>query len=278
MTNRKRWTRRLLGGIAVVAGVLLLAWGGLFVYTERALQGSDFPVSAVLPRGDPVSGERLARIHGCSGCHGRQLQGQVFADIPHVARLIAPNLTIARDQYDQQAFVRLMRAGTKVDGHLALVMPNQAHQRLTDQQLADLEAYMHSVPAVANELPSRSLQTLARIGIVTGQYDLDEMRADPPESAAVIADRNQPDRARHLVQTACGECHGVDLQGYPQEGVPPLLVARAYSDQQFLRLLHQGKTLAGTDSASGMMSEVARSRFSVLSADEVAAIKDVLDR
>jgi mono/diheme cytochrome c family protein len=161
---------------------------------------------------------------------------------------------------------------------MALVMPNQAHQRLTDQQLADLEAYMRSVPAVANELPARRIQTLARIGIVTGEYDLDEMRADPPESAAVIADRHQPSRARHQVQTACGECHGVDLQGYPQEGVPPLLVARAYSDQQFLRLLHEGKTLAGTDSASGLMSEVARSRFSVLSAEEVAAIKDVLDR
>jgi len=100
MTNRIRWTKYLLRGIAVLAGVLLLAWGALFVYTERALAGTDFPVSAVLPKGDPVSGERLSRIHGCSGCHGRQLEGQVFADIPHVARLIAPNLTMARDQYD----------------------------------------------------------------------------------------------------------------------------------------------------------------------------------
>ena len=200
----------------MLAGVLLLAWGALFLYTERALAGTDFPASADLPKGDPVSSERLARIHGFSGCHGRQLQGQVFADIPHVARLIAPNLTKARDQYDQHAFVRLMRAGTKADGRLALVMPNQAHQRLTDQQLADLEAYMHSVPAGANALPFRRIRTL--------------------------------------------------------------LVARAYSDHRFLRLLHQGKTLAGTESASGLMSEVARSRFSVLSADEVAAIKDVLDR
>ncbi len=278
MTNRKRWIRRLLRGIGALAGVLLLAWGALYLYTERALQGTDFAVNAVLPKGDSASGARLARIHGCSGCHGRQLQGQVFADIPHVARLIAPNLTMVREKYDQQAFVRLMRAGTKVDGRLALVMPNQAHQRLTDQQLADLEAYMRSVPAVANELPARRIQTLARIGVLTGEYDLDEMRADPPESAAVIADRNQPDRARHLVQTVCSECHGLDLKGYPQEGVPPLSVARAYNDQQFLRLLHEGKTLAGTDSASGLMSEVARFRFSVLTAEEVAAIKDVLDR
>jgi len=71
-----------------------------------------------------------------------------------------------------------MRAGTRADGRLALVMPNQAHQRLTDQQLADLEAYMLSVPAGANALPSRRIRTL--------------------------------------------------------------LVARAYSDHQFLRLLHEG--------------------------------------
>lgn len=278
MTKPKRWTRHLLRGIGVLAGVLLLALGGLYLYTERALQGTELPGVTVLPPGDTIAGERLARIHGCSGCHGEQLQGQVFVDIPHVARLIAPNLTLARDTYDQQAFVRLMRAGTKADGRLALVMPNRAHQRLTDQQLADLEAYMRSVPAVANTLPARRIQTLARIGMVTGEYDLDEMRADAPESAAVIADRKQPDRARHLVQTACSECHGVNMQGYPQEGVPPLSIARAYNDEQFLRLMHEGKTLAGTDSATGMMSGVARSRFSALSAEDIAAIKDVLDR
>lgn len=278
MRNRKPWKTILLRGIGVLAGMLLLAWCALYVYTERVMQGTDVPTIAILPKGDPASGKRLARIQGCSGCHGGQLQGAVFAEIPHVARLIAPNLTAVRDRYDQQAFVRLMRAGTKVDGRLALIMPNKAHQRLTDQQLADLEAFMRSVPAVTDELPSRRIQTLGRIGVVTGAYDVDEMRADPPESASVLADRNQPDRTRHFVQTACGECHGVDLRGYPEEGVPPLSIARAYNDQQFLRLLHEGKTLAGTESATGMMSGVARSRFSVLSKEEVAAIKTVLGR
>ena len=267
-----------LRGIGMLAVLLLVAWCALYLYTERVMQGTDIPLSAGLPKGDPASGKRLARIQGCSGCHGSQLQGAVFAEIPHVALLIAPNLTVVRDRYDQQAFVRLMRAGTKVDGRLALVMPNKAHQRLTDQQLADLEAFIRSVPAVTNELPSRRIQTLGRIGVVTGAYDVDEMRADPPESASVLADRNQPDRARHFVQTACSECHGVDLQGYPEEGVPPLSIARAYNDQQFLRLLHEGKTLAGIDSATGMMSGVARSRFSVLTTEEVAAIKDALGR
>lgn len=124
MTSRKRWTRRLLRGMGALAGALLVSWGALYVYTEQALRGTEFPVSVVLPKGDSASGERLARIHGCGDCHGRQLQGQVFVDIPHVVRLIAPNLTKARDRYDQQAFVRIMRAGTKVDGRLALVMPN----------------------------------------------------------------------------------------------------------------------------------------------------------
>ena len=277
MTYRKRWTKLVLRGLGVLAGVLLLAWGALYVYTERAMQGADYSVATVLPKGDAVAGERLARVYGCSGCHGRQLQGDVFADIPHVARLVAPNLTVARDRYDQKAFIRLMRAGTKADGRLALAMPNKAHQRLTDQQLADLEAFMRAVPVVANQLPASSVHTLGRIGVLTGAYDLDEMRADPPGSTQVIADRNQPDHTRHFVQTACSECHGLDLQGYPEDGVPPLVIARAYDAQQFLRLLHEGKTLAGTESASGLMSTVARSRFSTLSAEEVADIKQVLD-
>jgi mono/diheme cytochrome c family protein len=276
MKTLNRWIRRLLIGLGVLAGLLVLTWGALYFYTEHEMQGTELPVVATLPKGDAAAGKRLAKIQGCSGCHGAQLQGDVLAEIPNVVRLIAPNLTRARDRYDQAAFLRLMRAGTKADGRLALVMPNKAHQRLTDQQLADLEAFMRSVPAVDDQLPPSKIYPLARIGIVTGEYNLDEMRADTPESAVVLADRTQTNRVRHFVQTTCSECHGLDMQGDAKEEVPPLFIARAYSDEQFLRLMHEGKTLAGTDTASGFMSEVARSRFSGLTAQEVAAMKAFL--
>lgn len=278
MGKQRRWARVLGWGFGALVAVLLVAWGALYLHTERLLQGESLaPPVAALPDGDAARGERLGRVLGCSGCHGEGLEGQVFADIPHVALLVAPNLTRVRTQYDEAAFLRLMRAGTKLDGRVAVVMPNKSHQRLTDQELADLWAFIRSVPAVENALPATTIRPLARVGILTGDYDIDELRADAPESATVLADRRHADPGRRLMQVACGECHGIDFAGDLDNAVPPLAVLKGYTPEQFLRLMHEGKTAAGVDSATGFMSGVARYRFSVLTEDEVRAMKAYID-
>lgn len=270
-----RITAWLLGAFVAL---LLLAWAALHLHTERLLQGASLPPPlATLPQGDVARGKRLGQVLGCSGCHGEALGGNVFMDEPLVARLVAVNLTRVRDRYDEAAFLRLMRAGTKPDGRLALVMPNKAHQRLTDQELADLWAYLHAVPRVADSLPASRVGPLGRVGVLTGQYDIDELRADPPESHVVLAERLESPPGKRLLQVACGECHGVDLAGSPRDAVPPLAVLKGYSQAQFLRLMHEGKTAAGVDSATGFMSRVARHRFTALTAEEVAAMKAFID-
>ncbi len=279
MIALKRWLHWGLVGLGGLAVLLGLAYGGLYLYTERALR---VPPPAValgqLPVGDAGTGARLAQVLGCRGCHTDDLGGSVLEDIPNVVRLVAPNLTRRRGEYDETAFLRLMRAGTKSDGRLALVMPNKSHQRLTDQQLADLFAYMHSVPVVERDLPPLRLRPLGRLAIVLGEVDLEDMAADLPESRAVIADRNEADRGRHLALVACSHCHGVNFAGYPEEGSPPLLVAKAYSADEFARLMREGLTKAGTESASGLMSEAARESFVHLNDEEIAALKAFLDR
>ncbi len=279
MIASKRWLRWVLLGLGSLAALMGLALLGLYLYTERAMRVPPPSVAlGQLPAGNAGEGARLAVVLGCSGCHTSDLGGQVFVDLPNVARLVAPNLTQLRSTYDQAAFLRLMRSGAKADGRLALVMPNKAHQRLTDRQLADVYAYLQSVPLVERELPSTRLRSLGRLGIALGEYDLEEMRADAPESPAVIADRNHADRGRHLALTTCSECHGIDLAGFPEEGSPPLLIAKAYSDAEFTRLMRGGLTKAGTDSTSGLMSEVARERFAHFTDEEIAALKAFLDR
>lgn len=279
MGRLKRWLRGVLMALGGLAVLLLLAFAGLYLYTERALR---VPLPAValgtLPSGDAVEGARLASILGCNGCHAPDLGGEVFVDIPNVARLVAPNLTRLRGVYEPATFLRLMRAGTKADGRLAMVMPNKAHQRLTDRQLADLYAYFLAVPPVEREHPPSRLRPLGRLGIALGEFDLEDMQADPPESPLVMADRNEADRGRHLALTVCSECHGIDLAGYPEDGSPPLLIAKAYGDAEFARLMREGLTRAGTESASGLMSEVARARFIHLTDEEIAALKRFLDR
>jgi mono/diheme cytochrome c family protein len=256
-----------------------LALLGLYLYTERAMRVPPPSVAlGQLPAGDAGAGERLVRVLGCTGCHTPDLGGQIFEDIPNVARLVAPNLTRLRDDYDPAAFLRLMRTGAKLDGQLALVMPNKAHQRLTDRQLADLFAYLHHVPPVERELPSFRLRPLGRLGIAMGKFDLEDMRADAPESPRVIADRNEADLGRHLALTACSECHGIDFAGFPEEGSPPLLIAKAYSKDEFTRLMREGLTKTGAESASGLMTAVARERFVHFSDEEIASLKAFLDQ
>jgi mono/diheme cytochrome c family protein len=274
----RRWIRRLAATVAIAIAITALAWGGLHWHTQRLLDVADAPDLAALPAGDAVEGERLARVLGCSGCHDQDLGGKVVMAIPRTARLVASNLTQARRRYDDAAFQRLLRTGAKADGRLALMMPNKAFQRLDDRQVADVLAYVRSVPAVERELPPTWLGPLARLGVVLGEYQLDDIRADPPESPAVLADRLGSDRGRHLAQVACGECHGMDLNGWPQDGVPALHVAKAYSASEFERLLSEGITKAGGDSATGMMSAVARYRFSALRGEEIDALKTYLDR
>ena len=278
MGKARTWGRRI--GLAAGAGLLLLLAGyGLAHWqTERLLAGDTrTPLVAIAP-GNAVEGARLARVLGCAGCHGPALAGQVFVDIPHVARLTAPNLTLVRDRYDDAAFLRLMRAGTKTDGRIALAMPNKAHQRLTDAQLADLLAHLRTTPRVETEPVPTVLRPLGRVAVALGQYHLEDILPDPTESAMVLADRNQADAARHLLQAACSECHGLDLGGYPDDGIPPLLVVKAYTPDQFARLMREGLTNTGAETTTGLMSRVARHRFSRLTDDEIAGMKAYLDR
>jgi mono/diheme cytochrome c family protein len=277
----RSWVRRTSLALAVVAGAFTLAMAGLYLYTERLLevdQASTHAAWPPLPPGDAAEGARLGQVLGCTACHGADLGGAVFVHIPRTARVVAGNLTRARGRYDDDALLRLLRTGAKADGRLALVMPTKAFQRLRDQQVADVAAWLRSVPAVERELPATWLGPLARLGVVLGAYDIESMRADAPESPAVLADRNGADRGRHLAQVVCGECHGVDLAGYPEDGTPGLQVVKAYSADAFGRLLREGTIKAGGDSASGLMSSVARYRFGALHEDEIADLKRYLDQ
>ena len=82
---------------------------------------------------------------------------------------------------------------------------------------------------------------------------------------------------RHLALTTCTECHGPDLNGYPGEDAPSLIVAKAYSTQDFMRLMRTGITASGKESATGLMTLVGRGRAIAMTDDEVRALKLYLD-
>ena len=77
--------------------------------------------------------------------------------------------------------------------------------------------------------------------------------------------------------TSCSECHGPDLNGFEGDDAPPLIVAKGYTAENFVRLMRTGITASGKTSTSGLMSEVARERFPSMTDDEVHDLKAYLD-
>ena len=189
--------------------------------------------------------------------------------------LVCPNVTQARERYSDQDLVVLLRYGKKRDGALVDFMPWDMYSHLTEQDLGHVLAFVRTTPKVDKpELPSSSYSWRIRWNMLTGDYpirnNLNEYDLAPLDGPA--------ERGRYLASVACAECHAPSLRGYPGDDAPSLVVAKAYSPEAFARLMHDGITANGTESKTGLMSMVARSRLAYLRADEVIALKTYLDQ
>jgi mono/diheme cytochrome c family protein len=166
-------------------------------------------------------------IAKCSDCHNAGLSGKVFLDVPPF-RLVAPNLTRGTGgvggSLSDADIVRAIREGVAPDGHALLVMPSEDFTHLSDADLADIIAYVRSVPPVDNQLPASDVRPLGRIMLGAGLF--------PPAAAAVIdhsmvhvaamppADTIQ--YGHYMAQVGgCFSCHGAGLSGGAIPGVPP---------------------------------------------------------
>ena len=69
-----------------------------------------------------------------------------------MGKLVAPNLTTGKGgvgaKYNGAQLARVLRHGVKQDGHPALFMPSQEFVNLNEQDLANIVAYVKSVPPV----------------------------------------------------------------------------------------------------------------------------------
>ncbi len=230
--------------------------------------------------GNPIEGTRLATIAGCNGCHGPDAAGKVFVEIPGVLRLVAPNLTQRRTLYDDAALASLLRGGRTHDGHRPIGMPIMMFQHFSDQDIRDITAWLRATPAVANPVPlpaswlSDKLEKSLADG--TDPYALDD-QPDSGNRPPAIRPSEPLALGRHVAMTSCPECHGRTLDGRPGDDAPSLMVAKSYTSDKFVRLMKTGITATGKESASGLMTEMARRRYSSLTDAEISALKLYLD-
>ncbi len=181
----------------------------------------------------------------------------------------------ARSRYTDRDLVILLRHGRKLDGALVDFMPWDMYAHLTDRDLASIIAFLRALPAVEKPVqPPTDYALATRLAILRGDYPYvnDMADYDMAPRAGVI------ERGRYLASIACPECHAPDLNGYEGDSAPNLLIAKAYSPEAFARLMRTGMTIAGRESATGLMSSVARLRFSRFTDEEIGALKAYLDQ
>lgn len=244
------------------------------------------PAAPILPTppaavaGDPVEGLRVATRIGCNGCHGEDGSGRELWKDKGKYHLYSPNLTAKRELYDDAGIKAFLREGKTHDGHPVFGMPIVMFQHLSDREIRDITAWLRSLPAVPDaEKETTSMSPEVAKQLKEGKFQeaidwgphagVQGPEAPPTEPSAL---------GQHMAMTTCVECHGPTLDGWGgKDAPPPLIVAKAYSLADFLRLMRTGITASGKESKSGLMSEVGRERAIAMTDDEVRALKTYLD-
>ena len=162
---------KIVGGLV---GLLLLAVATLYIIGTvkwNSIRGKEYevPVEPITIPTDQASiarGEHIATIRMCKDCHTENWSGQSDS-VPGLITLSMPNLTsgaggVGATNTDED-WVRAIRHGVGYDGRGLLLMPSRVWYYLSDEDLADLIAYLKSLPPVDNEPPKTELGPLGRV-------------------------------------------------------------------------------------------------------------------
>jgi mono/diheme cytochrome c family protein len=207
----------VLGGVGAVAGWILTAPDRL-----------DADVVAALGSGDAARGERIYYAGGCSSCHARpksegpallELAGGLELKTPF-GTFVPPNISSDPNDgigsWSMEDFANAMLKGVSPSGgHYYPAFPYASYARMNPADVADLYAFMKTLPAVAGRAPDHSLGFPFNIRRGLGLWKLLHLGGDPV--VALAADAPEPVKlGRYLIEGPghCGECHTPrDLSG-----------------------------------------------------------------
>lgn len=213
----------------------------------------------------------MARTRGCYGCHGKELAGELMWGFA-----VAPNLPALAQSESAAILEAALRHGIGLDGRALYSMPSYNFMHLRDQDVADLIAFLRSMPIVQKTLPEARLPWAIRWDIALGKDAAIPAFLDrvPPLKHAARFDNAVDDaiaRGEYTAMTTCNECHGFGLRAdspWDDESAPDLIIIMAYGEQEFRTLMKTGSALGGRELV--MMSDVARSRFANFTDEEVS--------
>jgi len=211
---------RVIARLAVGAIALCAIGGGAFWFLT-APAGLDASEIAALGTGDAARGERIFWAGGCASCHARaKAEGDAKLELAGgmefktaFGTFVGPN--ISQDEKDgigawsEQDFANAVMRGVSPSGeHLYPSFPYTSYARMKPEDVADLYAFMKTLPAVSGKAPDHSLAFPFNIRRGIGLWKRLYLGTEP----AVALDGTASEPAvlgRYLVEGPghCGECH-----------------------------------------------------------------------
>lgn len=221
-----KWLGILLGslvGVLLVALVVVYFWSNLRLNKAYTIPSSalSIPTTATAI----AEGKRQFTTRGCVDCHGENGAGKSVIDDALVGRITASNLTTGKNGVGQQYAVtdweRAIRHGVAPNGKPLLVMPSNEFYAINDGDMANLIAYIQSLPAVDSAPRPRQIGPLGRIllvGEIAPVLPAERINHAAPRPQT-MAKGATPAYGEYLAKT-CAGCHGASFSGGPVPGVP----------------------------------------------------------
>jgi mono/diheme cytochrome c family protein len=200
----------------------------------------------------------------CTDCHGPDLGGaEFFTPEDGAGTLWAPNLTSGQGgiggSYTDADWLRALRHGIRPNGENLIIMPAEFYTTVDINDLADMIAYLKTLPPVDRETLPRALAFMPKVMLGLGVIPATEiLPARKIDHAAVP--QTAPERAATAayggyLAGVCAACHGLDFAGMPPnaEGDKPApnLTPNGqlgkWSETDFLNTLQTGVTPEGTN-------------------------------
>lgn len=229
-----KWMKRTSIALATLAlaGAATVV-GGKAAGERKLARKVTVAVAPLEVRAEPARiehGRYLFNTRGCAECHGAGGGGKTVLEEGKLL-VVAPNITAGANSvtrgYGAADWVRTVRHGVKPNGTPILVMPSDEYNRLTDDDMAALIAYIGQMPPAAGVAPVMQLPTPLKVlyafGVVQDAAEkINHTLAPPtPVAAAVTVEHGA------YVANTCMGCHGARLSGGKVPGAPPTWPATA---------------------------------------------------